>query len=109
MPVLNYLVRQKKFYISARADTHVSEERYLRECGRLWLIICARGKSAPVLANLRSVPMTMYSITQLVLWDISMNKSVEDVVVDEIRKHAVSNKLNRDMLLTTLFGRTGHR
>jgi acyl carrier protein len=30
-----------------------------------------------------------------------MNKSVEDVVVDEIRKHAVSNKLNRDTLLTT--------
>jgi acyl carrier protein len=30
-----------------------------------------------------------------------MNKSVEDVVVDEVRKHAVSNKLNRDMLLTT--------
>jgi acyl carrier protein len=45
--------------------------------------------------------MTMYSTTQLVLWVIFMNKNVEDVVVDEIRKHAVSNKLNRDTLLTT--------
>jgi acyl carrier protein len=30
-----------------------------------------------------------------------MNKSVEDVVVDEIRKHAVSDKLNQGVLLTT--------
>jgi acyl carrier protein len=36
-----------------------------------------------------------------------MNKSVEDVVVDEIRKHSVSNKLNRDMLLTTPLGELG--
>lgn len=45
--------------------------------------------------------MTMYSTTQLVLWVVFMNKNVEDVVVDESRKHAVSNKLNRDTLLTT--------
>jgi acyl carrier protein len=65
------------------------------------LIIYARRKSAAVLTTLDSVPMTMYSTTQLVSWVIFMNKSVEDVVVEEIRKHAVSNKLNRDTLLTT--------
>ena len=51
--------------------------------------------------------MTMYSITQLLLWGISMNKNVEDVVVDELRKHSVSNKLSRDMLLTTRFDELG--
>jgi len=56
--------------------------------------------------------MTMYSTTQLVSWVIFMNKSVEnvvveDVVVDEIRKHAVSNKLNRDTLLTTSLNELG--
>jgi acyl carrier protein len=49
----------------------------------------------------------MSSITRLVLWGISMNKSVEDVVIDELRKHAVSNKLSRDTLLTTRLDELG--
>ena len=36
-----------------------------------------------------------------------MNKNVEDVVVDELCKHSVSNKLSRDMLLTTRFDDLG--
>ena len=45
--------------------------------------------------------MTMYSIIQLVSWGIFMNKSVEDVVSDEVRKHSITDKLDRDKLLTT--------
>lgn len=30
-----------------------------------------------------------------------MNKSVEDVVSDEVRKHSITDKLDRDKLLTT--------
>ena len=43
----------------------------------------------------------MYSIIQLVSWGIFMNKSVEDVVSDEVRKHSITDKLDRDKLLTT--------
>jgi acyl carrier protein len=36
-----------------------------------------------------------------------MNKNVQDVVVDEIRKQAVDNKLDRDMLLITPLNKLG--
>ena len=36
-----------------------------------------------------------------------MNKNVQDVVFDEIRKQAVDNKLDRDMLLITPLNKLG--